>query len=193
MTLLHEIASRQYVGQRAVAEMLSVSVRTLQRLREDDPTFPQPSKNGKQRLYWRAAEVIAWDDNRRARRQQAVVARAVGDPEHLSDEELQDAIPLVLGEWARRHEITWDRLCEAVGDNSGVGVLTATFASLDGIRAWRVIAGLIPALRGDAERALLRLEGEAPSETQSELRDAALLLLAQATLAVREKGDAAVQ
>lgn len=82
----------QYVGQRDVAKMLGKCVRTLQRIRNDDPSFPTPVLNGKQQKAWRIADILAWDDARHAAGQQELVASAVASPDAVSDDRLPDAL-----------------------------------------------------------------------------------------------------
>jgi predicted DNA-binding transcriptional regulator AlpA len=93
----------RYVGQRAVAEMLGKSVRTLHRIRNDDPSFPKPVLNGKQQKAWRVGDIIAWDDARRLAAQQGLVASAVTSPDAIPDDDVSSALEALAARFIALH------------------------------------------------------------------------------------------
>ena len=55
----------RYVGREEAAKILGVSVRTLDRLANNDPTFPRPRKIGRSPK-WLLSELIAWMEDRKS-------------------------------------------------------------------------------------------------------------------------------
>lgn len=179
----------EYVGKAAVAKMLGKSTRTVSRWITDG-TFPKPVMLGSQTA-WRLSDVVAWLDAQHAAERQGLIAAAVSDPSELPPEKLEDAIAALAGRLTGRNvtgftiELSEEERAAALAANAAqlqnsLERLIAAYASLDVVRAWLVVCGLLPVLRPAAEKFLETITGVRVTQTQDEMRQLAIDIVDQA-------------
>ena len=180
----------QFVGKRDVASALGVSIKTLDR-RVADGEFPRPVKLSANRVGWNVDTV-----REHARLLvERVTARAVANPDDISDAKLPDALHALASRYVANHGhalgddafISVSRPLtpaesadlSAVNDKALADTLEA-IAKIEVWRAWMMVAGLLPQL---APAAIVYFETISRSKvtlSPADLRSAALDILDQA-------------
>ena len=91
---IRSTALPRYVGYREVCEAIGVSRRTIERMSREGK-FPKPVQLTPNRVGWEEQTVTQW----LAERGKGLAARAVSNPEDLSEEQLEKALQLLASEY----------------------------------------------------------------------------------------------
>jgi len=188
----------RYVGYSEIAEATGIEKHTIQRLMKAGK-FPKPDALPTKANRWRLSVVTTWLEQRNAEQIATLNDSAETDPSKLRDDQVGDAIQALGARLASLHgdkiapedivgvtrKLTNDER-EALQRNADAQLqerydaIADAFARLDVIRAWLVVAGLLPSLRPAADRFLETIAGLRPAETPEEMRALAIDILDQA-------------
>lgn len=145
----------KYVGYRDVGDALGVSRRTIERMVREGK-FPKPVQLTPNRVGWEDVTVTQW----LAERGKGLAARAVTNPEDLSEEQIEDALQSLAAEYilkrageAHRDELVVSLMRRTIVENPS-DWRTPILAAFDGrfdhfelVRSVLVAAWLFPSLR----------------------------------------------
>ena len=184
-----------FVGREEFARALGISTKTLQRM-VNDGGFPRPTRLSPNRVGWSVSIVRTHLESRI----QGVTQLAVTDPAKLKPDDVADALqqlgarhasalagrPIapedIVGLTVKLTDEQRQAVADAATDQlqAAGDTITAALATLDPVRAWLVVAGLLPTLRPAADKFLQTITGVAPKETPAQMRALAVDIVDQA-------------